>query len=182
MPGRLGCNDAPRMNQADRTTFEVHASVDSQRTSEHGRVHSNALAPVVGLAGVALLLGVSVGCSKGIDRVKVAGQVLIDGEPLTVGFIRVYPEGARDSSSKLDSEGRFDLRTYKPGDGIPLGTHVVTVNGSEWLNATRKKWHSPPKYARVATSSLSIDVTGPTEDVVIELTWGGGKPFVEVIK
>jgi hypothetical protein len=125
------------------------------------------------------LVGTMLGCSEGVDRVKVTGQVLIDGKPVPAVFIRVYPKGARDSSSDLDAEGRFDLRSYNPGDGVPLGTHKVTINGREILQNRQQKWHAPPKYTRVGSSGLTLEVTGSTDDAVIELTWGKGKPFIK---
>ena len=131
------------------------------------------------LVSMAILASMVVGCSEGVERVRVSGQVLIDGEPVTAGFIRVYPKGVRDSSSNLDAEGRFELRSYKPGDGVALGTHIVTVNGSEMLSPNQKKWHAPPGYSRISSSGLKLEVTGSTEDAVIELTWGKGKPFIQ---
>ena len=131
------------------------------------------------LASLTFLVGTMLGCSEGVDRVKVTGQVLIDGKPVPAGAIRVYPKGARDSSSKIDSEGRFDLRSYNPGDGVPLGTHKVTISGREILKNRQQKWHAPPKYSRIGSSGLTLEVTGSTDDAVIELTWGEGKPFIQ---
>lgn len=135
----------------------------------------------VTIVGLTILVSMSPGCSKGIERVKVSGHVLIDGKPVPAGFIRVFPKGARDSSSNLDSEGRFELRSYNPGDGVPLGTHKVTVNGSQMVSPYKKKWYAPPKYSRISTSGLTLEVTGSTEDAIIELTWSGGKPFVQKV-
>lgn len=137
--------------------------------------------PIAWLVSLAVVVGMSSGCSEGVERVKVSGRVLIDGNPVPAGFIRVFPEGARDSSSNLDSEGRFELRSYNPGDGVPLGTHKVVVNGSQMLSPYQKQWHAPPEYSRISSSGLTLEVTGSTEDAVINLTWEGGKPFVQKV-
>lgn len=121
-----------------------------------------------------------VGCSEeSIERVPVSGQVLLDGKPLQYGTIRVEPSGARMAASKLDSEGRFSLMTYAPGDGAPLGTHSVAVNGAEQLGPYSVKWHAPPKYAEASKSGLQMQIVEETDDVVIEITWDGAEPFVQ---
>ena len=60
--------------------------------------------------------------------------------------------------------------------------HRVEVDGSESLSATQLKWHAPKKYFRYRTSELTQEITGPTDSLVINLTWDGGKPFVERVK
>lgn len=168
------------MDQASAWTSRRIASTKATKPLGKSGLVSQRL-PVATLSTLAILVGLATGCSEGIERVKVSGQVLIDGEPVPAGFIRVYPKGARDSSSNLDSEGRFELRSYNPGDGVPLGTHIVTINGSQMLSQYQKKWHAPPKYSRISSSGLTLEVTGSTEDAIIELTWSGGKPFVQKV-
>ena len=46
------------------------------------------------------------------DRVQVSGQVLIDGQPLTCGFVRIMPENARPSTGAIGPDGRFKLTTF----------------------------------------------------------------------
>lgn len=65
------------------------------------------------------------GCQDGIKRYAVAGTVLIDGQPLTHGLIRVTPSGARPASAEIDQQGRFSLVTGGVGEGVPVGTHPV---------------------------------------------------------
>jgi hypothetical protein len=107
------------------------------------------------------------------------GQVLIDGKPLTHGSVKFVPTGARPSVAKLDEEGRFTLSCYGDQDGIVPGIHRVSVNGSEYISNNQRKWHAPPKYFRFQTSGLTQEITEETESVEINLTWNGGKPFVE---
>lgn len=121
-----------------------------------------------------------IGCSDNRpQRFPVSGKVLIDGEPLRFGRIMVMPSGARASQGLLDSEGRFSLMAYEPGDGVVPGTHPVTVSGAESLSDDRVRWHAPKLYADPKTSKLSITIDQARDDLVIELSWNGGKPFVD---
>jgi len=120
------------------------------------------------------------GCDDGRpQRVPVSGAVLIDGQPLDYGFVRFIPEKGRLATGRLDDRGRFTLTTYEKGDGVALGTHRVEIIGEEPLSDTRSRWHAPKKYARWRTSELMETIDGPTDNVRIDLTWDGGKPFVE---
>jgi hypothetical protein len=123
------------------------------------------------------------GCGDGRPkRLAVSGQVLIDGKPLTYGHIRFVPKGARPSGGRLDDQGRFTLSCYGENDGIVPGVHRVEVNASEPLTAKTVKWHAPKKYFRYTFSGLEQEITDSTDSLVINLTWDGGKPFVERIR
>ncbi|WP_146453297.1 hypothetical protein [Bythopirellula polymerisocia] len=111
-----------------------------------------------------------------------SGQVLIDGEPLTHGFIRFVPEVGRQAAARLDEEGRFTLSTYEKHDGVTPGIFKIEVDGSEEISAKKRKWHAPKKYFRYSTSDLTQSITEPTDSLVINLTWDGGEPFVERLR
>jgi hypothetical protein len=130
---------------------------------------------------VAVALTFVFGCSDGPPtRVPVSGRVTIDGKPLTHGYVRFAPADTRASSGSLDSQGHFTLTCYEPGDGTVLGVHHVTVMGQEAIGSETIKWHAPKKYADPATSGLTREITGPTDSIQIELTWGDQKgPIVE---
>jgi hypothetical protein len=120
------------------------------------------------------------GCGDGRPkRISVSGRVLIDGKPLETGVVRAFPKGNRAASGIIGSDGRFTLTTFDPGDGCVLGKHPVTVAACKNLSQTATQWLAPKKYSSTATSGLTIDVTGPRDDVEIKLTWDGGKPFIE---
>lgn len=132
--------------------------------------------------GVLLLLacGWLVGCGDGRpQRVRVSGKVLIDGAPLTAGFIQVIPENDRAASSKIEPDGGFRLTTFDPQDGCVPGQHKVVVIASERLNALSQKWNAPKKYADPQASGLTVDIKEPTDSLTINLSWEGGKPFIE---
>lgn len=126
------------------------------------------------MAVMAVLLALT-GCgSDGPKMVPVSGTVTIDGQPLTYGQIQVLPNGWRPASSPIGSDGRFMLTTTVSGDGCPVGTHNVVVLAGEPVGQEAMKWHAPKKYANPTTSKLTITITGPTNDLKIELKWDGG--------
>ncbi len=125
-------------------------------------------------------LGLLAGCGDDRpSRLSVSGQVLIDGQPLPAGNIRFVPEGARPSVGRIDPDGHFALTCYEGEDGAVPGNHRVEVVGKERLDDTSVQWHAPKKYASFRTSGLEVSITEPTDSLTIELTWDGGKPFVE---
>ena len=132
---------------------------------------------------LSIAFSMAIGCSDGRpSRVPVAGQVLIDGQPLKYGTVRFIPNDARMSGSMLDSDGRFTLSCFDKGDGAVIGVHQVIIAAGESISPTRVRWHAPKKYSELATSGLKQEITGPNDSLVIQLTWDGGKPFVETVE
>jgi hypothetical protein len=131
--------------------------------------------------GVILLSVAVAGCDDGRPRrVPVSGQVLIDGRPLQVGAIRFSPDDGRPATGELDGQGRFSLSTFERGDGCVLGTHRVAVISVEELNSTTRRWNTPMAYAAPSNSGLTQTIDGPTDSLLIELTWGTEKgPIIE---
>lgn len=132
------------------------------------------------LVFVCLISFLGLGCGDGRPkRVPVMGQVFIDGVPLTHGTIQVIPEGDRAAFGEIRSDGTFDLTTFDENDGCVPGKHKVAVVATETIDAQSQRWHAPKKYMSPETSGLTVEITDPPQPVVIELTWDGGKPFVE---
>lgn len=149
-------------------------------TNEDARYYVRTLISIVAFCGTALVS--ASGCGDGRPkRVPVSGQVLIDGKPLDHGFIRVVPLGARPASGRIGPDGRFHLTTFEPGDGAVLGTHSVSVTAGEALSDTATRWHAPKKYSNTQTSGLTVTINGPTDSLIVELTWDGAGPFVETV-
>jgi hypothetical protein len=121
------------------------------------------------------------GCGDGRpSRVPASGQVLIDGQPLKFGSVRFIPADHRASRGVLDENGRFTLSCFEDRDGAVVGKHSVEIEGSEMVNPDLRRWHAPKKYQDRQTSGLTQDISGPTDQLIINLTWGGEKPFDEV--
>lgn len=123
------------------------------------------------------------GCGGGGPKiVPVSGTVTIDGQPLTYGHVQVLPDGWRPASGRLDGTGRFTLTTTTPNDGCAVGTHPVAVLAGESITPETMKWHAPSKYADVKTSNLTVTITGPTDDLKIELKSDGSMKPSKVVK
>jgi hypothetical protein len=43
------------------------------------------------------------------------------------------------------------------------------------MSSSKQKRHAPKKY----TEPDTVDITEPTDSLVIELSWEGGQPFIE---
>ena len=114
--------------------------------------------------------------------VSISGKVLIDGKPLTHGFIRFFPKGMRPSISEIGPDGKFELSALEKKDGVVPGKHKIAIVACERISPRKVKWHAPKKYASPKTSGLTISADGSADLLTIELSWGGGKPFVEVIE
>lgn len=129
---------------------------------------------------LSMLLCLATGCGDGRPtRVTVTGRVLIDGKPLERGYVRFVPQGARPSGGQIGLDGRFVLTCYDGQDGAVLGQHAIEVSSNEPMPGNAMRWFAPKKYASYTTSGLTQEITGPTDNITIELTWSGGKPFVE---
>ncbi len=131
---------------------------------------------------IALLL--VMGCDQGPQRVPVAGKVLIDGKPLTVGTIRFVPESGRPVSANLAEDGSFRVTTKVPtghGDeieGLYPGKYKLAVFASENVSSAENaevRWFAPPRYADFRTADLEASIQGPNEDMVVQLTSEGSE-------
>jgi hypothetical protein len=130
-----------------------------------------------------LVAGFGQGCNDGRpERVPVTGQVFLDGKPLDgadIARIQVAPKGARPAIGKIDSEGRFVLTTFEMNDGCVPGAHPVAVIYNKPIGENGIHWLLPKKYADPLTSGLTVTIKGPTDDLKVDVTWDGGKPFKE---
>ena len=124
------------------------------------------------------------GCGGGRPTlVPVAGKVFIDNKPLTSGTVVFVPEGGRQSTGSINNDGTFSLSCFKLNDGALIGKHKISVTSNESLNGdTALRWFIPPKYNEVSTSGLTQEIKGPTDSVMINLTWKGNKPSAPFIE
>lgn len=150
-------------------------SLESTESKMVFRMFRSSIVSILFLAVAALI----VGCDDRPKRVPVAGQVLIDGKPLELGTVRLVPQGARPSVGQIGEDGRFVLNCYEGDDGVIPGTHRVAVIANKGKGDTALEWFAPKKYADFRKSGLEVTIDEKQEDLKIELTWDGGKPFVE---
>ncbi len=131
------------------------------------------------VASVFLLLVVG-GCDQAVQRVAVSGQVLIDGEPLTKGTIRFVPASGRPASSRISPDGSFRVaaKSLSSGGaevvGLFPGSYRIAVSATEFLSDAEDaevRWLVPRHYGNFRTSGLEAIVQGPTESMIVELTW-----------
>ena len=124
-------------------------------------------APVI----LAMLAALTAGCGGGPTIVPVSGTVTINGKPLTgrSGFVRVVPAGFRAATGSINpDDGTFVLTTLKPNDGCVTGTHPAAVIVNIMVGS-RLVWLVPERYGDDATSGLTVEITGPTSTLNLDL-------------
>jgi hypothetical protein len=125
----------------------------------------------------AILLAFSIlgilGCGSSLQPVR--GTVkLPDGRP-AAGSQVVFdgPEGGKAISARGDvqADGRFELSTAQPGDGVPPGKYRVQVNPPPTLDAeAAQRLPFNGKYTEFSTSGLEYEVKPGAHDFSIQLT------------
>jgi len=130
-----------------------------------------------------ILLAAATGCgSKHPRLVPVSGKVTIDGQPLTIGQVKLSPGDHRAAVGRIGEDGSFTMSCFELNDGAPTGTHLVTVTAVEQLTERSNRWHAPMRYANQSQADLWATIDGPTDDLKIELTWKVSKhdgPYVD---
>jgi len=117
---------------------------------------------------------------------RVEGRVLWDGKPEADVMVAFESRsGAPTAVGFTDAAGRFDLKTFKEGDGAVAGEYAVWLKKTVTLDEGDIETNRPPsflvvtpkKYADVATSGLTATVaeTG-RNDVTIEITGPRASP------
>ncbi len=116
---------------------------------------------------------------------KVAGTVLLDGNPCPDAMVTFFSDNNPVSATgRTDAEGKFQLTTYKDGDGAVEGSQKVTVVKREFVQqktrydsakessvALLPKELLQKKYMTPTTSGLSYTVASSGKnDFKIEIT------------
>ena len=127
-----------------------------------------------------------VGCGRPAlpATAKVLGRVTLDGTPLAKGVVMFYPDRAKGTVGRMavapiGSDGRFELSSFKPGDGAIIGHHLVAVVcETDPPTMEQTKMQPPPvvrslipeKYTRPESSGLKFEVkTGAANEFLLEL-------------
>jgi hypothetical protein len=121
--------------------------------------------------GLALLPAGCGGKDDKIQRVDVAGKVLLGGSPMTMGNVVFHPDKGKGNTlegtatGKIESDGTFKP-IYKGKPGVPAGWYKITVTAMgmpEDLGPDKP----PPKpvsidsrYQSPERSGLSVEVKG----------------------
>ncbi len=79
---------------------------------------------------VACLLGTA-GCARGPTMAKVNGTVTYNGKALPQGNLIFESPGQRPASARIENGQIVEATTYKPDDGVPVGSHKIAVSATE---------------------------------------------------
>jgi len=122
-------------------------------------------------------------CKKDMNRVAtfpVTGTVLVDGQPVEQLAVRCISlqgmdkENPTESSTFTDKEGKFSISTYEAGDGVPVGSYVLTFQWGQWNlfsggyggDKFEGKYNDPAK----STFKFDVQEGQPTDVGTIELS------------
>ena len=127
------------------------------------------LAKLVALA--ALLVGPCWGCGSSSGTlaplIAVKGKVTYKGQPVTKGVVEFEPEGyGRPAKGQLQSDGTFELTTFKPRDGVVAGAHRISI--SEFDKSLAKD-RALRKYGSPITSRLTAEVSPENIEFTFDL-------------
>jgi hypothetical protein len=132
--------------------------------------------PVV--AAALALLPAAVGC--GVKLHPVRGQVTYpDGKPVSEGVVVFEGQGQENrvtARGEIQADGRYELSTFKPGDGVPPGRYRVLVAPRSDPNAVDRPNKPPPfdpRFMEFKTSGLEIEVKPEMTEYPIQVTRSG---------
>lgn len=121
-----------------------------------------------------------VGCGPKMHPAR--GTVTLeDGTPLNKGLVifeRVEGGPPLTARGNIQSDGRYELSTEKPGDGVPPGRYTVAINPLDNSDAPdeQKKLPFDIKYLNHKTSGLEYVVQAGPNDYPIRLLRPDKKP------
>ena len=115
----------------------------------------------------------------------VQGRVLFKGQPLRGAEIMTKPSGrGLAATGWTDAEGKFSLKTDIRGnyaDGATVGTHQVTVASYQPVSGPGSPpLLSPPAYASMSTTPLTIAVQSGAAANTVEFVLEGDAPPLPV--
>jgi hypothetical protein len=112
----------------------------------------------------------------------VSGDVALeDGTPLTRGLVifeRVEGGPAVTARGDIRPDGRYELSTERPGDGVPPGRYKVAINPLDNSDAPDEEKVLPfdSKYMNMKTSGLECEVKPGENTYPIKLSKPTRKP------
>jgi hypothetical protein len=123
------------------------------------------------VALAALLVGSCWGCGSSVGTpaplIAVKGKVTYKGLPVTKGVVEFEPEGyGRPAKGQLQSDGTFELTTFKPGDGVVAGAHRISISEFDKSLANDRALQ---KYGGPNTSRLTAEVSPEKTEFTFDL-------------
>jgi hypothetical protein len=139
--------------------------------------NSNRSSPLAMLAAVMVA---AAGCGPHIPPLPatepVHGNVTLDGQPVTNGFVRFLPEtgsGGRFAEGMITEDGSYTVAAFKGKAGTLPGEYKVYFSGQPQAAEEDHDEAPPPdvpkKYLRPETSDLKVTVSGGDNDIPLEL-------------
>jgi hypothetical protein len=133
------------------------------------------------LFGFALVLIAGCGGSgQKMTLVPVTGKCLFKGKPAVNAQIIFHPlsrtaewEGAYNPHGTVQSDGSFQVSTYKPNDGAPAGEYKIQIT---WFHNPNSKSQDPE------SSSAAVDRLGDqysAEKTPLKITVSADQPALE---
>lgn len=131
--------------------------------------------------------GLLAGCSHAPDpRTRevfpTCGSVTFNGKPIPDASIRLHPVAPQDDGKPVyvprgwvDESGKFELSTYRQGDGAPPGDYRVSfswvgpLDGVSEDEEDRLRELLPQRYNSASTSGIMVTVTDG-ENLLDEIT------------
>jgi len=119
------------------------------------------------------------GCGEGLpETVPVSGRVTFQGQPLDSGQVVFHPQSIpeglprRPATGVLDREGRFQLTTFRTGDGAVPGTYQVAIfsylsdqtSAEDDVAIPETVWRIPERYGNPQQSGLTANVTPESDE------------------
>lgn len=117
-----------------------------------------------------------VGCGPKLYPVR--GTITLDdGAPLTKGLVifeRVDGGPPLTARGNVKSDGKFQLSTNNPNDGVPLGRYKMVINPLDASDAPDEAKVLPfdLKYVNLSSTDLAFEVKAEPNDFSIKLAPG----------
>lgn len=118
-----------------------------------------------------------VGCDRGPETIPLEGRVTYGNQPLEFGTVIFQPSSGQPARGKIQPDGTFSLSTFRPGDGVVPGKHLVRITCYETdrPGATVESGQEipvlgesliPVKYGNYQTSGLEMEIGPQTKQPV----------------
>ena len=124
---------------------------------------------------VCLILGM-VGCGPKLYPVR--GTITLDdGTPLTKGLVifeRVDGGPPLTARGNVKSDGKFELSTNNPNDGVPLGRYKMVINPLDTSDAPdeARVLAFDLKYVNLGSTDLAFEVKAESNNFSVKLAPG----------